>query len=224
MRKRLALPALTVAAFGLWAACATTALAFPTQTKPCSGCHTADTAVVVTATQVSNDGTNATYSITVNAPYGMNGWGAFNGSAKFAGDTGGSGSITVADGGTYMVFGVSGDGAGTQGYTSVTITPVAPAPTPPPAATPPPAPTPVPTATPDPTPAPTPVPPSTSGETTPAPHADGTDDHESGASVLHGTEHHSEDQHVWHREGNRTARPSATWTSVEKTHTVTRHD
>ena len=198
MRKRLALPALTVAAFGLWAACATTALAFPTQTKPCSGCHTADTAVVVTATQVSNDGTNATYSITVNAPYGMNGWGAFNGSAKFAGDTGGSGSITVADGGTYMVFGVSGDGAGTQGYTSVTITPVAPAPTP--------------------------VPPSTSGETTPAPHADGTDDHESGASVLHGTEHHSEDQHVWHREGNRTARPSATWTSVEKTHTVTRHD
>lgn len=157
MKKRsLRLAVLAIAAFGLLAAFATTAYATPTQKSPCSGCHSLDSAVVVTATEISNDGTNATYDISVTDPYGMNGWAVFSGSTKLGGGAASSGTILVADGGTFKVFGVSGDGNGTQGYGTVSISPVAPAPVPTPTPVPP-APTPDPTVTPVP-PAPTPDP------------------------------------------------------------------
>ena len=128
MKKRLLLGVAIVAIVGLMAGFAGTAQAFPTQTSPCSGCHSTNAAVVVTAVQTANNGTSATYSITVANPFGMNGWGVFNGSSKLAGAATSSGTFTVADGGTYRVFGVSGDGNGTQGYSVITISPVAPAP------------------------------------------------------------------------------------------------
>jgi hypothetical protein len=83
--------------------------------------------VSVAVTQVSNDGTNATYNLTVTNPYGLNGWAVFSGSTKLAGTAAGSATFTVPDGKTYTVFGVSGDGNGTEGYGSTTISPAAPA-------------------------------------------------------------------------------------------------
>jgi len=113
MKKRLLVSAATIAFVGLMAAFASTAQAYPTQTSPCSGCHSADSAVGVTVSQTANDGTSATYSVTVADPYGMNGWGVFSGSTKLAGTAAGTGTFTVADGASYTVYGVSADGSGT---------------------------------------------------------------------------------------------------------------
>ena len=95
MRKLLFLSAMAAAVLGLMGAFASSALAFPTQNSLCMGCHTADWAVVVSATQVSNDGTNAVYMISVNSPYGTNGWGVFYAS-KVAGASGSGGNVTCA--------------------------------------------------------------------------------------------------------------------------------
>ena len=127
MNKRLFVPIATIVFAGLMASFASSAVATPTQKSPCSGCHSSDSAVTVAVTQVSNDGTNATYNLTVSNPYGLNGWAVFSGSTKLAGTAAGTATFTVPDGKTYTVFGVSGDGNGTEGYGSTTISPAAPA-------------------------------------------------------------------------------------------------
>jgi hypothetical protein len=102
-----------------------TAQAFPNKTSQCSGCHSLDAAVGVTTTQTSNDGTAATYSVSVSDAYGdgITGWAVFDGVTNLANGYG-AGSFTVPNGKTYKVFGVAG--AGGNGSNSVTVSPVAP--------------------------------------------------------------------------------------------------
>jgi hypothetical protein len=114
--------ALTV---GLMAGFASTALAYPSENSQCSGCHSANAAVVVTAVPTSTSTTSTTYTITVNNPYGMNGWAVFNGSSKVTSALGNGKSVVLPDGATYTIFGVSGDGTtlANAHYGSTTVSP-----------------------------------------------------------------------------------------------------
>ncbi len=152
MKKRLMLAVVAVAAAGLMSALATTAYAFPTKTSACSGCHSG-AKITVTATQTSNDGTNASYS--VSAP-GADYIAVFSGS-KVAQITGASGSVSLPVGKTYTFYAVQGPTT-SDGLGSASVSPVAPAPVPVPVPTPTPTPTPVPVPDPTPVPVPTPTP------------------------------------------------------------------
>ncbi len=129
MHRRLAplLTALLAAVFVL--AAATTAHAFPDKNNACTGCHGVDTAVVVSASQTSNNGTTATYSVSVSDAYGdgVTGWAVFSGTTRVTGAMG-SGSFSVAVGKSYTVYGVAG--AGGAGCNSIVVSPVAPPPPP----------------------------------------------------------------------------------------------
>jgi hypothetical protein len=112
------------------------AQAFPSKTNPCTGCHGVDANVKVTAVQASNNGTTATYNVSVSDTYadGITGWGVFDGATKVAGALG-SGSFSVAVGKSYTVYGVAGVGG--AGANSIVISPTAPPPPPPSDTTPP---------------------------------------------------------------------------------------
>jgi hypothetical protein len=127
MKRYLALPLIVLAMLGFALSFAAEAQAHATQTRTCTGCHTAAAAVVVTAVQTANNGVNATYNVTVNNPYGQTAWAVFSGSTKTAGAAGtGSTAVVLPVGKTYTVFGVSGNGNGTEGYASISISPAAP--------------------------------------------------------------------------------------------------
>jgi hypothetical protein len=126
VQQRLLVPLAAVLIFGLMAAFASTAMAFPTQTSQCSGCHNVDSSVHLTATFVSATATSTTYSIGVNNPYGLNGWGVFQAGVKKFGTAGAGSNVVLTNGVAYSIFGVSGDGNGTQGYATLSLTPVAP--------------------------------------------------------------------------------------------------
>ncbi len=130
MKRHFALPLVLVAMLGSMLSFAAEAQAHATQTKTCTGCHALNTAVTVSAVQTANDGVNATYSVTVNNPWGQNAWAVFSGATKSAGAAGsGSTTVVLPVGKTYTVFGVSGNGNGIEGYNSVSISPSAPLPT-----------------------------------------------------------------------------------------------
>ena len=127
MGKRLAGLIAATSVFAVALAMASSAMATPSRSGQCGGCHNPNSAIVVTATQTSNNGMNATYNVGVSNPYadGVTGWGVFNGSTKVAGALG-AGAFTVAVGKTYTVWGVAGTkGRGTK---SITISPAAPPP------------------------------------------------------------------------------------------------
>ena len=127
MTKRAKLSVALLAITGLMAVFASGAQAHPNLTSKCSGCHTLDAAhVTITATFVSSNAAGTTYAIAVNNPYGTNGWGVYNGSSKIAGAAGNGTSVTVPNGITYTVYGVSGNNNGVEGYNSRTVSPVAP--------------------------------------------------------------------------------------------------
>ncbi len=131
MRQRIAASLAALAVFALSLGVASVALGFPSEGGLCSSCHSGNSAIVVTATQTANDGTTATYSLTVSNPYadGMTGWGVFDGRTKVASGYG-AGTFRVAVGKTFTVYGVAGKKG--RGQKSITISPVAPQ-TPPPA-------------------------------------------------------------------------------------------
>lgn len=130
MKKRLILSLATVLAVGLIAGFASTASATPAQTSRCSGCHSPLATVTISATPISNTDTSTTYHVVVNNPQGINGWAVFNGTTKVAGSAGSGADVVLADGITYAVFGVSGDGLGLPlphaGYASTSVSPKAP--------------------------------------------------------------------------------------------------
>jgi hypothetical protein len=77
--------------------------------------------VTVSATLVSASAATSVYSITANNPYGSNAWAVFQGSTKIAGAAGSGSNVTLTNGVTYTVFGVSSDGNTTlRATTSVT--------------------------------------------------------------------------------------------------------
>jgi hypothetical protein len=151
VKNRLALLIVPVAAIALFVGLAGTAHAFPTRTAACSTCHGGPGASVsVGATQLSNNGTTASYSVSVSGGNGVKGWAVFQGATNRANATAATGTFSVPVGATYRVWGV--DSLTLSNF--VDISPVAPAPIPVPV----PVPTPVPTPTPVPVPVPTPVP------------------------------------------------------------------
>jgi hypothetical protein len=109
---------------------ASTASATPTKTSPCANCHDADASVHVSATLVSATAASSVYSIAVDNPYGSNAWAVFQGTTKTAGAAGSGGNVTLPNGVTSTVYGVSGNSNGTQGYATLAVTPSAPAPNP----------------------------------------------------------------------------------------------
>jgi hypothetical protein len=130
MKRHLTLPLLLLATLGILMSFAAEAQAHATQTKTCTGCHARSAAVIVSAVQTANNGVNATYNVTVNNPYGQNAWAVFSGTTKSAGAAGsGSTAVVLPVGKTYTVFGVSGNGAGTEGYASISVSPVGAVPT-----------------------------------------------------------------------------------------------
>jgi hypothetical protein len=115
-----------IATVVLIGAFATTAQAFPTKTSACTGCHSKNTAVKVTATQTANDGTTATYKVTVAGPNSILGWAVLSGSTNIANATAGTGTFQVPVGKTYTVWGVSKTSSSMAGSNSIAISPTAP--------------------------------------------------------------------------------------------------
>jgi hypothetical protein len=130
VKKRLLLSLATVLAVGLMAGFATTATATPAQTSRCSSCHSPLATVTIAATPIGSTDATTTYHVVANNPQGINGWAIFNGTTKVAGSAGSGADVDLADGITYTVFGVSGDGLGLPlphaGYASITISPKGP--------------------------------------------------------------------------------------------------
>lgn len=119
MKKRFALPVVSVAVVGLLATLAAPALAFPTKTSSCTGCHSGAN-VAVTATLASTAGTNATYNFSApNATSVV----VFDGGTKLFTYLTTTGQFTVATGKTYTLYAVKGP-ATTDGIGSTTVSPV----------------------------------------------------------------------------------------------------
>jgi hypothetical protein len=131
MKKRFALPIVSVAVVGLMAAFASPAMAFPTQSKTCTTCHSGPVVGVV-ATLASTTGSNATYDFS--APT-ANAVAVFDGATKLFTFTTATGQFTVPVGKTYTVYAVTGPTT-TDGIGSTTVSPAAaPADTTPPVTT-----------------------------------------------------------------------------------------
>lgn len=112
-----------VAVAGALAAAATTAWAFPTQTQPCTTCHSGAN-VPVAATLASTTGTTATYNVSAPTATAI---AVFSGSTKLATITGTSGSFSVPVGTTYTIYAVQGPTT-SNGVGSTTVSPTAPTP------------------------------------------------------------------------------------------------
>ncbi|HEY5482897.1 MAG TPA: hypothetical protein VIK31_03675 [Propionibacteriaceae bacterium] len=123
MRKLLLASTFVLATVGLVAAFATSASAFPTRTTPCSGCHSGAN-VPVTATQTSNVGGTAAYSVSAPTATAI---AVFDGSTKLFTFTATTGTFSVADGKTYTIFAIQGP-TNSDGIGSTSISPVAPTP------------------------------------------------------------------------------------------------
>ena len=121
MKKRLMFGAVALAAVGILVAFASNAYATPDKTQSCDVCHSG-TVLVVTATQTTNDGVTASY--TLSAP-GAGAIAVFDGATKLTTITGASGTISVPVGKAYIIQAVAGPG--TDGaWGSKNINPVAP--------------------------------------------------------------------------------------------------
>lgn len=103
------------------------AMAEPSQSRPCSQCHSGG-GVSVSASLTGTSGSNATYSATSAAADAI---AVFEGSTRRAFINGGSGSFTVAVGKTYTVFAVRGPGEN-DGIGQTSVSPAAPGDTTPP--------------------------------------------------------------------------------------------
>ncbi|NTU70533.1 MAG: hypothetical protein HGB10_01725 [Coriobacteriia bacterium] len=130
MKRRIGI--VIVAAVALVAALAGTAQAYPSKTSACTGCHASTTSTTVTAVQTANNGTTATYSVTVGGSGTLNGWTVLNGSTMVANGSSATGTFQVPVGSTYTVWGVSKTAASMAGAKSISISPTAPIVTPPP--------------------------------------------------------------------------------------------
>jgi hypothetical protein len=99
----------------------------------CTGCHNADSAVTLTATDQGCTGGNASYRLTVSTPHNWKqAWAVFNS----AGTNVSNGSnfpanVALAEGSTYTIYAVTNK-PGQPGTDSVTVTPSCASPPPPP--------------------------------------------------------------------------------------------
>ena len=122
MRKRVFASIAMVLSLGLMAGFASTAVASPNLGQ-CGSCHTKSTSVTVKATQTANNGSSATFKVSVSGPGSANGWAVYAGSTRKTYGSGGSGTFTVADGVTYTVYG--GNVGSSKLYNTTSISPAA---------------------------------------------------------------------------------------------------
>jgi hypothetical protein len=130
LKRKTTTLAIAVAAFALVMAYATAAQATPTHTTACSGCHGSTTSITVGLTELSNNGTNASYQIALTGGSGVKGYTVLEGSTNVANAYSSGGTVSLKVGHTYAVWGVDSN----LGARSKSITPSAPTttPTPPP--------------------------------------------------------------------------------------------
>jgi len=100
------------------------AVATPSKSSVCSGCHSLTGAVTVTPTFQGCNGSNASYSVVVSNTYsGAEGWAVFDGGTNTGQNAlGASGSFTVPGGRSYDVWGVSKGSSDMGGSNYATIT------------------------------------------------------------------------------------------------------
>ena len=114
MMKRSMLPLALTALVGLTLSFASTAMANPSETGPCSDCHSGAN-VPITAAVSSSAGGNTTYDVVT---MGASAIAVFDGGTKLFTFEAPSGQFTVADGKTYTLYAIAGpsesDGLGTM--------------------------------------------------------------------------------------------------------------
>jgi hypothetical protein len=118
---------IALAAFCIVAGAATSAYAHPTYAQSCSDCHGANSAVKVAVSQTANNGTSATYHVTVSGGSGSAGWGVLEGSTTRSHASNAASNFTVAVGHTYQVWGVKTN----TGANHITVSPTGTPPAPP---------------------------------------------------------------------------------------------
>jgi len=121
MKRRFGLPLAVLAIFGLMAAFASTAQAFPSKTSLCTNCHSGAN-VPVTATLASINAATATYNVSSPSAGAI---AVFSGATRIAVFSATSGQFAVAPGATYSILAVRGPGTG-DGIGSTSVSPVAP--------------------------------------------------------------------------------------------------
>ena len=112
---------LALAAMAAGAVFASSAVAFPTKTSPCSGCHDGVN-VPVTATLKSVTAAAATYNVSAPSADAI---AVFSGSTRLFVFSATSGQFSVAPGKTYSIQAVAGPGT-SDGWGSTSVSPVAP--------------------------------------------------------------------------------------------------
>jgi hypothetical protein len=121
--KRFVVAMVAILAMGL-TAFAGSALALPTYTTACTGCHsTSDAALTIQAVAGTQGKTTTPYTITVANPYSLVGWAVFQGSTKVAGDGTTGGQVVLTNGVTYTVYAACLDGSSTKVSNSISVTP-----------------------------------------------------------------------------------------------------
>lgn len=130
MKRRLFVPLLTVLALGLTVGFASVATALPNYSSLCSNCHSASSAISVTANPTGSSGGTTQYTISVSnsANAGSIGWAVFNGSSKVSAASGSGTSIALTQGVTYTIIGAGLDGSNNTISKSISVTPQAPTP------------------------------------------------------------------------------------------------
>ena len=123
MRKLRSSAFVALTAIAIGAIFASSAFAFPTETSPCSVCHSGVN-VPVTATLASTVGSTATYKVSAPGAYAI---AVFSGAIKLSNIVSSSGQFAVPTGKTYTVFAVQGPTNG-DGLGSTSVSPVAPVP------------------------------------------------------------------------------------------------
>ena len=125
MRKHILAALVAVTVFALSVGVASTALALPTYTTPCSGCHATNAAVTVTAVPGVAGATTTPYTISVTNSLGSVGWAVFNGSTKVSSALSAGTTIDLTNGVTYTIYGAGLDtGANQIGKSIVVAVPV----------------------------------------------------------------------------------------------------
>lgn len=106
MKKAAIIAAVALALVVLVASVAPSAMAVPTKTKACSGCHRLTTAVKVTVTKVSSTTKTVKYKVAVTGGKGAAGWAVLGSGKNLARRLAATGTFTVAKGRVIKVWGV----------------------------------------------------------------------------------------------------------------------
>ena len=120
MSKAMRITVLLMAVVCMFALFATNAYAYSGFYVPCGTCHAPASGATVTATLVSNDGTNATYTI---ATTGGTQWAVFAGYTRLFMGGGTGGTITVPSGANYTIYTVAGAPGAGHVYASTMVNP-----------------------------------------------------------------------------------------------------